>query len=233
MSESNDNLTFYRATDWIDQEDLDSLKFPQQIELLRDITVTRTQGEFAGLKRGFIATARPLTHKQRVALDLQEDAIHAGKTPSKVIANHFQTSVQVANRLLRRAEGKMVLLTENSVSINVSPTISAWFPTEADIQNRMIHTPRRCASGQSEHCKKRSLYIFYVCSECNKLHPLHLLDTDDFFSTARWLQPEIRRLRSEHRRKCIEDLYLEHFGSISFDEIAELITQGETSRQSS
>jgi len=232
MAEHDDinDTDFLSVHDWVDTLDLLQKDIGELFLIWRDERVNRALGEVKALKGGFSAAynnyTRPLTARQQEAWRLADEAVELGINPAKHIANRLQIGLSPAYKLLRRIKGKMDKSGDGLVLLNRGSIVQqSWYPSHEDIETRMISKPKLCVSGLSEQCQRviRNTRTF-LCFPCHQLTPVHRLDEKEFDNTRDWLRKALNQARVAHRKACIEELFLEHHGSISIDDLTDTDT---------
>lgn len=202
---------------WLDEEDL--LNRPDAVELLRDLLVSRPT-ELNAFLRLFLHSCRNLdetqlllTSRQNEAVRLAREAVRAGQHPTRYIADRLGVTPRAIQRLLNRAEVRIVesdmfaFSSEFHVYLNNNEHKNAWRPNEKQIKRQMTRMKTTCAA-----CGRDINGRFALCFECGVRFGHTREEWNESKrqgepAPARWLLPEVRRLQRQLRRDAINELY--------------------------
>lgn len=210
---------------WLDDEDLErGAKYAKQQAgaFLRSLLVNR-KTEFDALfnlaKAAFNGyNLQKLTNRQALAVLYAQEAKEAGLLPSRHVAYKLGIGLRASQRLLKRSgRAKMFVFTEKVHSSSSGKFITAWKPSKAEIKRKMASKPRICGwCGELSVSGAKTL-----CFSCYRESIQDPIRYDGHLKG--WLGEELRRIENEHREWAVNQLYLDHYGTISLEQYERMV----------
>lgn len=188
---------------------------------LLDLIVDRPTEYAAFVSLVEIVWNRALTNAQIEAEALRLEAQHLGINPAVYIAHRRGTSLQAAYALMRRADGRKMLKLETISSVIDDSQKNPYRPSEAEIASQLKEMKVICAGGGTR-CLGEAPAQYGICWNC--LHEFGRPGERDEY-TARWLEPEIRRIKAQAKREARNQLYAEHAGLVDSPQEYEAVTE--------